>query len=279
MKKIAIDAGHGSGTAGKRTPDGFKEHWINVKCALFCEKALKRCGFDVVRIGWDDSNATNDSDMSLTNRQKAVKATNCHASISFHANAYGSGWNSANGLETFYHSTAAKAADSKRLAQLVQKRLLEGTKQANRGIKTNALAMCNAKAMNTEASILVEIGFMTNLAEAALMKTDEFCREQAEEAAHGICDYYGLPYFIDIDEADKARAEAELMKKTSYLVKVTADILNVRADAGTGYRVTTKIKKGQVYTIVDEKSVGGVVWGKLKSGVGWICLKYANKIQ
>lgn len=30
-KMIAIDAGHGSNTAGKRTPDGYREHWINVE--------------------------------------------------------------------------------------------------------------------------------------------------------------------------------------------------------------------------------------------------------
>ena len=38
----------------------------------------------------------------------------------------------------------------------------------------------------------------------------------------------------------------------SYLVEVTADILNVRAGSGTGYKVTTQVKKGQVYTIVKE---------------------------
>lgn len=273
--KIAIDAGHGSNTAGKRTPDGFKEHWINVMCAIYCEQALKRCGFETVRVAWDDMISSDDVDTPLTDRQKLVKNTGCNASVSFHANAYGSGWNSANGVETFYHSNASKAADSLMLAKLVQKRLCEGTKQTNRGVKKDALAMCNAKAMGTTASVLVEIGFMTNKEEAALMKTDAFCKEQAEEVAHGICDYYGKAYFIDLDEGPKV----EEVKKSSYLVRITASTLNVRADAGTGFRVTTQVKKGQVYTIVDEKSVGGIMWGKLKSGAGWISLKYATKIQ
>ena len=38
MTKIAIDAGHGSQTAGKRTPDGYREHWINVKTAYYLEQ-------------------------------------------------------------------------------------------------------------------------------------------------------------------------------------------------------------------------------------------------
>lgn len=62
-------------------------------------------------------------------------------------------------------------------------------------------------------------------------------------------------------------------KDVSYLVKITASTLNVRAGAGTSYRVTTSVKKNQVYTIIEEKNG----WGRLKSGAGWICLKYTLK--
>ena len=72
---VAIDAGHGSNTAGKRTPDGYREHWINVACAMFCESALKRCGINTVRVAWDDGNAKDDEDVALSTRQKIVKAT------------------------------------------------------------------------------------------------------------------------------------------------------------------------------------------------------------
>lgn len=61
---------------------------------------------------------------------------------------------------------------------------------------------------------------------------------------------------------------------TPYLVKITADVLNVRAGAGSGYKITTQIKKNQVYTIIGENNG----WGKLKSGAGWISLTYAKKI-
>ena len=33
-----------------------------------------------------------------------------------------------------------------------------------------------------------------------------------------------------------------------------------------------------VYTIVAEKAVGNSLWGKLKSGAGWINLKYTKKV-
>ena len=60
----------------------------------------------------------------------------------------------------------------------------------------------------------------------------------------------------------------------SYIVRITADVLNVRADAGTGYPIKTQVKKNELYTIVDEKNG----WGKLKSGAGWIHLSYTKKV-
>lgn len=63
-------------------------------------------------------------------------------------------------------------------------------------------------------------------------------------------------------------------KKSSFLVKITADVLNVRAGAGTKYKVNTTVKKGDVYTIVATSGD----WGKLKSGAGWIHLGYTKRV-
>lgn len=58
---------------------------------------------------------------------------------------------------------------------------------------------------------------------------------------------------------------------TDYTVRVTADELNVRSGAGTNYSIVTKVKRGEVYTIVGEASgVGASKWLKLKSGAGYI---------
>jgi hypothetical protein len=59
-----------------------------------------------------------------------------------------------------------------------------------------------------------------------------------------------------------------------YLVKINTDVLNVRQGAGTGYKISTQVRKNQVYTIVEEKNG----WGKLKSGAGWISLTYTKKL-
>ena len=112
---VAVEAGHGSNTAGKRTVDNYREHWINVKTAYYCEQALQRSGIDTIRIAWDDLDSTDDSDISLGNRQKMIKNANAKVSISCHANAHGNGaqWTTAQGVETLYHNDANKANDSK----------------------------------------------------------------------------------------------------------------------------------------------------------------------
>ena len=64
-----------------------------------------------------------------------------------------------------------------------------------------------------------------------------------------------------------------------YLIKVTTD-LNIREGAGTSHKVVGMIQEKDkgVYTIVAEKAVGSSLWGKLKSGAGWINLKYTKKV-
>ena len=63
-------------------------------------------------------------------------------------------------------------------------------------------------------------------------------------------------------------------KKVNYKVKITATSLNIRKGAGTNYGINGSVKKGQVFTIVEEKDG----WGKLKSGAGWIKLEYTKKL-
>lgn len=194
--KVAVDAGHGSNTAGKRTPDGYREHWINVKCANFFNEAMKRCGFETLKTGWNDTNSTDDADIALSTRQQQIKNAKCDISVSWHANAFGDGktYNDSKGIETLIHNDSTKAKDSGSLAIKVQNNLIKGTQQKNRGVKTQSLAMCNCTTMGTKASILIEIGFMTNKHEAELMQTDAFCMECAEEAAQGVCEYFGVNY-------------------------------------------------------------------------------------
>lgn len=65
-----------------------------------------------------------------------------------------------------------------------------------------------------------------------------------------------------------------------YLVKVTTDVLNIRKGPGTNYGISGQITDRGTYTIVKESTGSGAsLWGKLKSGAGWIALDYTDKKQ
>lgn len=59
-----------------------------------------------------------------------------------------------------------------------------------------------------------------------------------------------------------------------FRVRVSASALNIRAGAGANFPVMGVIRDKGVYTIIDQDGV----WGKLKSGVGWIHLGYTKKV-
>lgn len=65
----------------------------------------------------------------------------------------------------------------------------------------------------------------------------------------------------------------------AYLVKITASVLSVRRGAGIAHPITTTVKEGEIFTIVDEQMNGSTKWGKLKSGAGWISLKYTERTK
>ena len=59
----------------------------------------------------------------------------------------------------------------------------------------------------------------------------------------------------------------------SNIVKVIATALNIRSGPGTNYPVVGVIRDQGKYTILEEQNG----FGRLKSGAGWISLKYTQK--
>lgn len=83
---------------------------------------------------------------------------------------------------------------------------------------------------------------------------------------------YGWTDAADIKTSSSSTA-------TSYLVKVTTDVLNIRKGPGTNYGTNGAIRDKGTYTIVAESDgPGASKWGKLKSGAGWISLDYTKKV-
>ncbi len=68
---------------------------------------------------------------------------------------------------------------------------------------------------------------------------------------------------------------------TKKQVQITASSLNVRAGAGTGYAVVTKVSKGGIYTYTDTRNVNGTTWYKISVGntTGWVSGAYAKVVS
>lgn len=75
-----------------------------------------------------------------------------------------------------------------------------------------------------------------------------------------------------------AAAPAAPVSNVPYTVRITATDLNIRKGPGTNNAKVGVIKPG-VYTIVSEATgQGATLWGKLKSGAGWVSLDFCKKI-
>ncbi len=221
---INVDAGHGSNTSGKRTPpmpmdididgDGnidikkgeqYREHYANVGVAVLLVEELKRCGFDTMQTGFVNSNADNNPDQLLKERQNAIARAKCDYSISIHFNGFGDGksFNNVEGVEVYIHKSYS--ANSKKFAEKVLKHLIKGKIQTNRGVKLGNFAIVNCDKLKVKGAILVELAFMTNLREATeMMVNKEFWKESAREICMGVCEYTGVKYVPESNHPTKA---------------------------------------------------------------------------
>lgn len=78
---------------------------------------------------------------------------------------------------------------------------------------------------------------------------------------------------INLVSAFNAKDLTRVKPFKPYVVKIASNKLNVRKGPSTRYEIVTLVHKDEPYTIVEEENG----WGKLKSGVGWINLKYTKK--
>ena len=126
----------------------------------------------------------------------------------------------------------------------------------NRGVKVNT-SLYVLKRTNSPA-LLIECCFVDSKNDVKIYNSDRLAR--AIVKALGVVTSNNTP----------------VKKSSDIKVKIKSDTLNIRAGAGTKYKVLGMVKKGEVYTII--KTSG--TWGKLKSGVGWINIssKYVTKV-
>ena len=182
MLKIAIDAGHGLKTAGKRCLKKIdsketREWYLNDRIADKLVKLLAYYDCSVLRV--DDT--TGATDVSLSDRCKKANSWGADIYISIHHNA-GVGGKSGGGTEVYYYSSNDLR---KRQAYKLYEEIVESTGlKGNRSTPVKKYGFYVLKNTNM-AAFLIENGFMDSTTDTPIILTDA----HAEKTAHGIIDF------------------------------------------------------------------------------------------
>lgn len=176
-KTVVIDPGHGGTDPGVISISGVKESDFNLALSLKVAALLQEeTNIHLVMTRNDDTYPTRDERAQLANDIKA------DIFVSIHAN--GATTSSPNGTETLYTRN-----ESKQLAKVMHKHLIKATGLRDRSAKYQNVLVTRETKM---PAVLLEVGFMSNPVEEALLLQEEFQNRVAEGIVEGIKEYLGI---------------------------------------------------------------------------------------
>lgn len=189
MAKIAIDAGHGLYTAGKRCLKSLdlnetREWVLNNRVANALGEYLKSAGHSILRV--DDTDGS--TDVSLANRVKKANNWGADAYVSIHHNA-GVGGGSGGGT-VVYVGTGNQPKSTVLQNAVYKHAVAEANLKGNRSDGT--LAANFYVVMNTNMpAILVECGFMDSSTDIKYILDANWSKKMGLGIAKGVCEIYG----------------------------------------------------------------------------------------
>lgn len=276
---VAIDAGHGMHTAGKRTVKMSKDLYIDGKLVRkkgltirenewnrsvseYLSAALKRCGIDTMFT----ADMTGKTDIPLSTRANTANKKGADILISNHYNAIGScaKWQTrVKGLLVLRTKNCSEK--SMKLGKLAVKHLekdidYEYSYGLMRDVDMSGFTLAILR-QTTMPAILIEYGFMDYWNEAKLMLDKKHQEKCAEAVCKAVCEYFGVTYI-----AEKQEETTEEANKTKY-VRILQDInIHSKPDFDAA-NVIGKVTAGGAYTVVETIKRSGTDMYKLKSGV------------
>lgn len=185
MFKICIDPGHGGKDPGA-VNGALYEKDVVLEVGLLLEKLLVEGGYDVVM--------TRRTDVYQAPAAKALTANNSKANylISIHCNAAES--KNAHGTEVLVYNADAEEG---KLGRSIQESLVKALGTADRGVKERKdLVVLNSTSMT---AVLVEIVFISNEEEKAILLNEEKLKDIAKAIFDGLEGYLKL-LDLSIDE-------------------------------------------------------------------------------
>lgn len=182
---IALDAGHGLKTAGKRCmrsidPAETREWWLNDRIAFQVQALLE--GYDCTVVRVDDT--TGAKDISLVSRVKAANSAKADIYVSIHHNA-GINGDTGGGTVVYYYSNSAfRPLQAHRLYNAVTARTGLFGNRSSKVIKNGFYVIKHT----TMPALLIENGFMDSQVDTPIILTPA----HAERTAQGIVDFLML---------------------------------------------------------------------------------------
>lgn len=193
-KIILVDPGHGGIDGGAVSKIGTLEKDINLKISLKLKDQLEKKGFKVVMTRCEDKGLYSESGRirakkieDLNNRCKLKESTNCDVFISIHLNMFEQ--SKYYGAQVWY----SKEGESSEFAHIIQGNLKKDLdNNNNRKEKCANGAYKILRSYDYIPSVLVECGFLSNLAEEEKLKTDSYQEEIAKSLTKSIEEFFNM---------------------------------------------------------------------------------------
>lgn len=190
-KTIVIDAGHGGADPGAVGATGVLEKEVVLDIAIHLKSLLEKAGAVPIMTRETDDMFTDQRITGLTNtkddlyiRAEIVDAPGVDAFLSIHANSFPSPrWF---GAQTFYYPQGHSGCQA--LAESIQAELIRITGKTDREAlpKTDQYLLKTAKV----PACTVEVGFLSNPAEEALLSQKKYRQEVAWAILLGITKFF-----------------------------------------------------------------------------------------